>query len=414
MNLSGKIAFRYLFSKKSHSAINIISMVSVSGVAIATMALVCTLSVFNGFQNLVASLFCSFDPELKISVVEGKTFNANDPKIRAVKNLSEIAVFSEVVEDNALVRYKNRQVTATLKGVSDNFARLTHIDSILYDGKFILKDSIVSYATVGAGLSLALGVGANFVEPLEIYAPKREGKVSMTNPASAFNIDYAYVTAIFSVNQAEYDESTIIVPISLSRKLFQYTNEVTAIELKMKPNVDVDDAKEKISRLLGSGFKVADRYEQQEEAFKMMKIEKWMTFLILCFVLMIATFNIIGSLSMLIIEKKSDISTLRNLGADNQLISRIFLFEGWMISAIGAVTGIVLGLLLCVAQEKFGLLRMGGTIGAFVVDAYPVKVVWVDLITILSVVCTIGFFSAWYPVQSLKKRYLREHKSNDE
>lgn len=410
MSLSGKIAFRYLFSKKSHSAINTISMVSVSGVAIATMALVCTLSVFNGFQNLVASLFCSFDPELKISVVEGKTFNANDPRIKALKQLPQIDVLSEVIEDNALVRYKDRQVTATLKGVSDNFSQLTHIDSILYDGKFILSDSLVSYGTVGAGLSMSLGVGANFVEPMEIYAPKREGKVSMSNPASAFNIDYAYVTAIFSVNQAKYDESTIIVPISLARKLFEYTNEVTAIELKLKPYADIDDTKSEIKKLLGGEFKVADRYEQQEEAFKMMKIEKWMTFLILCFVLMIATFNIIGSLSMLIIEKKSDIATLRSLGADNQLISRIFLFEGWMISAIGAITGVAIGLVLCIAQEQFGLLRMGGNIGVFVVDAYPVKVVWTDLITILSVVFAIGFFSAWYPVQSLKKRYLKDLK----
>lgn len=410
MSLSGKIAFRYLFSKKSHSAINTISMVSVSGVAIATMALVCTLSVFNGFQNLVASLFCSFDPELKISVVEGKTFNADDPRIKALKQLPQIEVLSEVIEDNALVRYKDRQVTATLKGVSDNFSQLTHIDSILYDGKFILTDSLVSYGTVGAGLSMSLGVGANFVEPMEIYAPKREGKVSMSNPASAFNIDYAYVTAIFSVNQAKYDESTIIVPISLARKLFEYTNEVTAIELKLKPDADIDDTKSEIKKLLSGEFKVADRYEQQEEAFKMMKIEKWMTFLILCFVLMIATFNIIGSLSMLIIEKKSDIATLRSLGADNQLISRIFLFEGWMISAIGAITGVAIGLVLCIAQEQFGLLRMGGNIGVFVVDAYPVKVVWTDLITILSVVFAIGFFSAWYPVQSLKKRYLKDLK----
>jgi ABC-type transport system, involved in lipoprotein release, permease component len=412
MSLSGKIAFRYLFSKKSHSAINIISMVSVSGVAIATMALVCTLSVFNGFQNLVASLFCSFDPELKVSVVEGKTFNANNPKIDAVRKMPEIAVFSEIVEDNALVRYKDRQVTATLMGVSDNFSKLTHIDSILYDGKFVLADNLVSYATVGAGLSLSLGVGANFVEPLEIYAPKREGKISMANPASAFNTDYAYVTAIFSVNQAKYDESTIIVPISLARKLFQYSNEVTAVELKLKPNSDIDDLKSKISRILGSDFKVSDRYEQQEEAFKMMKIEKWMTFLILCFVLMIATFNIIGTLSMLIIEKKADITTLRSLGADNQLISKIFLFEGWLISAIGAMVGIVLGLLLCVAQENFGLLRMGGNMGAFVVDAYPVKVVWTDLITILGVVFTIGFLSAWYPVRSLKNKYLSDIKQN--
>ena len=411
MNLSYKIARRYLFSKKSHSAINIISMVSVSGVTIATIALVCTLSVFNGFQDLISSLFCAFDPQIKITPVKGKTFDSQDSKINQLRTWKEIAVCTEVIEENALVRYKDHQVNATLKGVSDNFKQLTHIDSLVLDGKFMLHDSIADYATVGARLCMSLGVGASFINPLEIYAPRRNQKINLANPSTAFNVDYAYVTAIFSVNQQKYDESLIIVPIKFTRKLYNYTTEVTAIELKLKSSNNIDDTKRKIAQFLGNSYQVKNQFEQQEESFKMMQIEKWMTFLILCFVLMIAVFNIIGSLSMLILDKQADVATLRSLGADNKLISRIFLFEGWMISAIGAFSGILLGLLLCYLQQQFGLLRLSGNIGAFIINAYPVKVIWTDLLIILSSVFVIGFFSAWYPVHAMKKRWLNQSKN---
>lgn len=408
MNLSYKIARRYLISKKSHSAINIISLVSVGGVAIATMALVCTLSVFNGFQDVVSSLYSAFDPPLKITPVKGKTFDAADAKIRQLNTWKEIDVFTEVVEENALVRYKDRQVTATLKGVSDNFRQLTHIDSLLYNGKFMLSDPIASYATIGGGLSVSLGVGANFTNPIEIYAPRRNQKINLANPSSAFNVDYAYVTAVFTVNQPRYDETMLIVPLAFTRKLFDYTSEVTSIELKLKAGENTDAVKEKIASFLGAGFSVKNQYEQQEESFRMMQIEKWMTFLILCFVLMIAVFNIIGSLSMLILDKQADIGTLRSLGADNRLISRIFLYEGWMISTVGALSGIVLGLVLVFLQKNFGLLRLSSKVGSFIIDAYPVKVIWSDLAIILVSVFIVGFFSAWYPVQAMKKRWLRD------
>lgn len=407
MSLPFKIARRYLFSKKSHSAINIISMVSVSGVAIATIALVCTLSVFNGFQNLVSSLYCAFDPQLKITPTTGKIFKANDNRIKELRTWKELAVVTEVVEENALVRYKERQVTATLKGVSDNFKQLTRIDSLLYDGKFVLSDPIVSYATLGAGLSTGLGVGAGFLTPLEIYAPKRDAKINQANMASSFNLDYAYVTAIFSVNQPQYDESMVILPINFTRKLFNYTTEVTSLEIKLIENADVNSVQKRLAKLLGPNFKIKNQYEQQEESFRMMQIEKWMTFLILCFVLMIAVFNIIGSLSMLILEKERDVATLRSLGANNQLIARIFLFEGWMISSMGAIIGVAIGLFLCLLQQEFGLVKLSGTVGAFVIDAYPIKVLASDIFIILGSVFVIGFFSAWYPVQAMKRKWTK-------
>jgi ABC-type lipoprotein release transport system permease subunit len=382
-------------------------MVSVCGVTLATMALVCVLSVFNGFQDLIATMFGALDPQLKITAVKGKTFDTNKSEIRALQLMPEILATSEVIEENALLKYRSSQVTATLKGVSTNFNKVCLIDSVLFDGEFIASDSIVNYGTIGAGLSQALGIGARFVDPLEVFAPKRNKKVNLTNPSSAFNTDYIYVSAVFNTNQPQFDESMIIVPIALTRSLFDYTTEVTALELKLKPDADISGTQKKIKKLLGNNYRVADRFEQQEESFKMMQIEKWMTFLILCFVLMIATFNIIGSLSMLIIEKEKDIQTLRNLGADKQLISRIFLLEGWMISAMGAIIGLALGLILCFLQQEYGLLRLsnGSDVGMFVVDAYPVKIVWSDVILILSAVLALAFFTAWYPVKAAKRKW---------
>jgi len=407
MSLSFKIARRYLFSKKSHSAINIISTVSVCGVTLATMALVCVLSVFNGFQDLIANMFGALDPQLKVTAVKGKTFDTNRNEIRALQLMPEVLVVSEVIQENALLKYKNSQVTATLKGVSSNYNRVSSIDSVLFDGEFIATDSIVYYGTIGAGLSQALGVGARFVDPIEVFAPKRNKKVNLTNPASAFNTDYLFISAVFNTNQPQFDESIIIVPIALTRSLFDYTTQVTALEIKLKPDADTYRTQTKIKKLLGDAYRVTDRFEQQEESFRMMQIEKWMTFLILCFVLMIATFNIIGSLSMLIIEKEKDIQTLRNLGADKQLISRIFLLEGWMISAIGAFIGMTLGLILCFLQQELGLIRLsnGGDVGMFVVDAYPVKIIWSDAILILAAVLALAFFTAWYPVKAAKRKW---------
>lgn len=408
MNFPVYIAKRYLFSKKSHNAINIISAISVCGVALATLALVCTLSVFNGFQDMVASFFTAFDPEIKITVAEGKTFDTKDNRIQQIHSLKDVAVFTETLEENAMVQYKGRQAMAVIKGVQDNFEDLTRIDSILYgNGQFILHDSIVDYCVMGAELVSKLSCGIQFVDPLEVYAPKRDVKVNLGNPAASFNEQYLYSPGVvFIVKQQKYDGSYILTSLDFARKLFNYTTEASAIELKLKPNADVDKVKDQIKQILGSSFVVKDRYEQQADVFRIMEIEKLISYIFLTFILMIACFNVIGSLSMLIIDKKKDVETLRNLGADDKLIARIFLFEGRMISLIGAFIGIILGLAICYIQQKYGIITLGQTQGEFVVDAYPVSVRLMDVVVIFVTVLVVGFLSVWYPVRYLSKRLL--------
>ena len=344
-------------------------------------------------------------PELKITPVKGKVFDPETEAMRALEALPMVACYSEVLQDNVLVRYHDRQGVAVLKGVDASYEQLTQIDSILIDGSFKLADEVVNYANLGIGLAYALGINAGFVTPMEIYAPKRAERVNMANPASSFQLEYVYIGSVFRTDQQLYDDSYLIVPLALARSLFDYEHEVSAIELKLHDSKQIAQAKQEISRLLGEEFKVQDRFEQQEDSFRMMQIEKWMTFLILTFILAIALFNVVGSLSMLMIEKQADVATLRNLGADNRLIRRIFLLEGWMISAFGAGIGIVIGVTLCLLQQTFGFISLGDAAGAFVIDAYPVRIAVGDIVTILCTVLLIGFLAAWYPVRYLAKRF---------
>ncbi len=408
MNLPFYIAKRYLFSKKSHNAINVISGISVCGVALATLALVCTLSVFNGFQELVASFFTAFDPELKITPVKGKVFDSQDERIARLRTLPAIDVFTEALEENAMLQYKDRQAMVVIKGVEDNFEQLTAIDSILYgNGKFRLHDEVVDYGVMGIQLVSVLGSGIAFVDPVEVYAPKRNERVNMANPSASFTQDYLFSPGVvFAVNQQKYDASYVLTSLDFARRLFGYGTEVSSIELKLKPGQDVEDVKAQISGILGDDFRVMDRYEQQADVFRIMEIEKLISYFFLTFILVIACFNVIGSLSMLIIDKKQDVQTLRNLGASDRLIVRIFLFEGRMISLFGALVGIVLGLLLCFVQQRFGIIALGSTADSFVVDAYPVSVHWQDILLVFVTVLLTGFLSVWYPVRYLSRRLL--------
>lgn len=410
MNLPFYIARRYLFSKKKHNAINIISGISVCGVALATLALVCTLSVFNGFQDMVAGFFTAFDPELKITIREGKVFEPQGAAFQEVRSLPEIGVWTETLEENAMVQYKDRQAMAIIKGVEDNFEELTSIDSLLYGaGEFILHDSIVDYGVLGVELISELGTGIQFVDPLQVYAPKRNVRVNMANPSASFNRDYLFSPGVvFVVNQQKYDARYILTSLSFARNLFNYDTEVSAVELKLKPGADVTAVQRKIARILGDEFVVLDRYEQQADVFRIMEIEKFISYLFLTFILAIACFNVIGSLSMLILDKREDVETLRNLGADDRLIARIFLFEGRLISLFGALSGIVLGLLLCYIQQRFGIISLGGGNGSFIVDAYPVSVHVTDVVLIFITVITVGFLSVWYPVHYLTRRLLKK------
>lgn len=407
MNFPFYIARRYLFSRKSHNAINVISAVSVCGVALATLALVCTLSVFNGFRDMVSTFFTAFDPQLRVVPAVGKVFDGKDERILALREMPEIALVCESVEDNALVQYQGRQAMAVIKGVDDNFSELTPIDTILFGrGDLLLHDEVADYAIPGVQLLASLGTGIRFLDPLEIYAPKRGAKVNMANLAASFNAGNLFSSGlVFAVNQEKYDGSYIITSLQFARKLFQYTDEVSAVNLKLSPDADVDAVKSRLKELLGEDFRVLDRYEQQADTFRIMEIEKLISYLFLTFILMIACFNVIGSLSMLIIDKRDDVATLRNLGATEKQILRIFLFEGRMISFIGAVAGIVLGVLLCWLQQEFGLISLGAS-GSFIVDAYPVSVRFWDVVLVFVTVVAVGFLSVWYPVRCFFRKSL--------
>ena len=409
MNFPFFIARRYLFSKKSTHVINVISGISVIGVAVATMALVVTLSVFNGFHDLVATFFTSFDPQLKVMPAEGKTVAADDPILTQIRQLPQIEVATECVEDQALAVYRGRQAMVVIKGVEDNFSQLTHINEILVgDGEFSLHAADLDYGIPGIRLAELLGTGYTYQEPMKIYAPRREGQFDMTNPENAFEEDELYSPGVlFNVKQAKYDKDYILTSIGFARRIFDQQGMLSSLELRLKPGSRFNAVKDKVRELCGTKFVVKDRFEQQDDTFKIMKIEKLIAYIFLTFILMVACFNIIGSLSMLIIDKKDDVVTLRNLGASDKQIVRIFLFEGRIISAIGAVIGIVIGLLLCWAQQQFGLVALGSSSGSFIINAYPVSVHPEDIILIFITVLVVGFLSVWYPVRYFAKRLLQ-------
>lgn len=406
MNFPFFVARRYLFSKKKTHAINVISLISVIGVAVATMALVIVLSVFNGFHDLVASFFTNFDPQLKVVPVEGKTVPADDPILTKISHFPEVDVATGTVEDMALAIYNGKQAMVTIKGVDDNFPQLTHITEILYgDGQFQLHTANLQYGTPGIRLAQTLGLGANWKGYLKIYAPQREGQLDMTDPQSGFVVDSLISPGVvFSVNQGKYDRSYIVTSLGFAQNLFNQQGMVSALELRLKAGSNLESVKERMQKVAGKKYQVLDRFEQQSDTFKIMKVEKLMAYIFLTFILIVACFNIIGSLSMLIIDKKDDVVTLRNLGASDKQIRRIFLFEGRLISVFGAILGILLGLLLCWLQQQYGFVKMGSSDGTFVVNAYPVSVHYSDVLLIFLTVIATGWLAVWYPVRrSLEK-----------
>lgn len=401
------IARRYLFSKKSTNAINVISAISVIGVAVATMAMVIVLSVFNGFQDLVASFFTNIDPQLKVVPVMGKTAPADDPILTKIKANAHVAVATECVEDQALAIYHGRQSMVTVMGVEDNFRQLTDFDQVLRgDGDFMLHAANLQYGILGVRLAQNLDMGYDWDGFLSLYAPMREGQYDpMVSPG--FVVDSVMSPGVlFNVMQGRYDKGYIIVSIEMARNLFGQQGRLSSLEIRLKPGCNVGSAKKQLAQLAQGRYKVLDRYEQQADTFKIMNIEKLMAYLFLTFILVVACFNIISSLLMLIIDKKNDVVTLRNMGATNHQITQIFLFEGRLISLMGALLGIGIGLLLCGLQQQFGLVSLGGSAGTYIVDAYPVSVHYIDVLFIFLTVIAVGWLSSWYPVRYMSKRLL--------
>lgn len=408
MNYRLFIARRYLFSRKSHHAINIISGISVAGVAIATMAMVCTLSVFNGFRDLVAGLFTAFDPQLRVTLTEGSSVSQDDEALQRLRKHPDVKVYTPVMEGQALVVQDRRQQVVTVMGVADNFTEQASINNILYgDGSFCLHADVLEYGVLGLRLAARLGLPANFPDPLQVYAPKRGERVNMANPPSSFNHDELQSPGVvFNVQQSRYDDNYIITSLGFAQRLFDQRGRITSVELRLRDGVSLSSAKRELRQLLGARFQVQDRFEQQADVFRIMRIEKLISFVFLTFILLIACFNIIGSLSMLMIDKRQDVRTLRSLGATDGQVCDIFMLEGRMISLAGAAVGLLLGLALCWLQQEFGLISMGSSAGSFIVEAYPVSVHVGDLVIVFLTVLVVGWAAVWWPVRYLSRRLL--------
>lgn len=369
-------------------------MIAVAGVAVATMAMVIVMSVFNGFQGLVAELFTGFDPELRITPVAGNSIDLSSNRIKALADSKDVAVFTPVAEGQALVVAGDVQKVVMLKGVADNYTQQSDILNALYgDGEPELHLDVIEYCIPGLQLCNQLGLPIYFQRPLEVYAPKRGERVNMANPKSSFNRDELNASGlVFSVHQSKYDSEYILCSLGFAQRLFDLDGRVTGIEIKPAPT----GSREDIEALLGEGFCVKDRYEQQEDVFRIMQIEKLISYAFLCFIMLVACLNIMGSLSMLMIEKREDAQTLSALGSTQRQIRRIFALEGLMIIFGGAMTGMLLGLILCLLQQEFGFIRMGQSEGSFIIDAYPVVVRPGDLMLVLLTVVLLGFLSVMW------------------
>ena len=408
MNFPFYIARRYLFSKKSTHAINVISAISAVGVAVATMALIVTLSVFNGFHDLVATFFTSFDPQIEVVPAQGKTAPADDPVLQKIRQMPQVEVATECLKDQALAIYRGKQTMVTLMGVDNSFEQMSRIDEILYgEGVFILHAANLNFGIVGARLAETLGMNANWDGSLLIYAPRKTGQLDMATPSDGFVVDSLISPgSVFMVKQGKYDRDHVLAPISFARSLFEQQGMLSSLQIRLKNGSDLDEVKNEMKTIAGDKYRVLDRYEQQEDTFRIMKVEKFIAYIFLTFILIVASFNIIGSISMLIIDKKNDVVTLRNLGATDKQIKRIFLFEGRLISFLGAMAGLLLGLLLCWLQQQFGLVALGQSSGTFVVDAYPVSVHPEDVVAVFVTVVVVGFLAVWYPVRYFSRRLI--------
>jgi len=405
MKLSLYIAKRYLFAKKSRNAINIISAVSVAGVAVGTMALIIILSVFNGLERMVSQIFNTFDPDIKITAAVGKTFIPDTARLKLLANVNGLSCYSLTIEENALLKYGSRQTIATIKGIDDNYAMVSNIDSSMWEGEFRLRnDKGRPYAVPGVGVAIYLGIRVNFITPLEILYPRKTGGTSIS-AENSLNQKFIFPSGIFQVEK-EYDSKYVYIPIDLARELTETDKGVTTIEIKFKQNADPRAVQKDIVKIFGKGFNVQNRYEQQAIFYKVMRSERLAIFFILTLILVIASFNIIGSLTMLIIEKERDIEILKSMGADNNLIRKIFIFEGWLISIIGALSGIILGFIVCWLQQNYGLVKLNSQ--SLIMDSYPVVMKLKDFIIVPVTVLLIGYWAAWYPVRFLTKKYLNK------
>lgn len=404
MGILTKIALRYLVSKKAHNAVNIISIISTLGVVVTTAALICVLSVFNGFRGLIMGKLAQLDPQIAITATTGKAIEQADSVLQVVSSMPDVEGVIPVIEDHALAVFADYQMPVRLKGVPDNYNQFNAMDTLIVDGNWTLHDQVSAYAVVGVGPAMMLHVRPGFLLMLNLYAPKRQGRVNMANPMGAFVADSLFVSGVFQLQQNAYDADMIYIPIDKARHLFDYPTQATQLEVALRKGADESRFMTQLSEKLGQSYTIKNRLMQQATAYRLVNVEKWMAFLLMSFILLIATFNVISTLSLLIIEKDDSISTMRSMGATNQQITRIFIIEGWLIALVGAVVGIALGLGLCFGQQHYGWLTLGGDSSNLVVHAYPVIVQWVDVIVAFALVAAIGLLTAIVTSFTMRRR----------
>lgn len=404
MNYQLKIALRYLVSKKAHHAVNIISIISMLGVVVTTAALICVLSVFNGFRGLIMGKLAQLDPQVAITATAGKAIEQADSVLRVVTDVPGVAAAVPVIDEHALAVFADYQMPVRLKGVPDHYNRLNAMDTVMVDGEWRLHDQVSAYAVVGVGPAMQLHVRPGYLLMLNLYAPKRQGRVNMANPMGAFVADSLFVSGVFQLQQNAYDADLIYIPIDMARHLFDYPTQATQIEVALQPGVDEARFMSALQAQLGPAYTIKNRLMQQSAAYRMVNVEKWMAFLLMAFILLIATFNVISTLSLLIIEKDESIGTLRSLGASDQQITRIFVIEGWLIALVGAVLGVLLGLLLCFGQQHYGWLTVDADPQTLIVHAYPVAVQWTDVLLAFLLVAAIGLLTALVTSLTMRRR----------
>jgi len=392
--VSLRIAIRYLFSKKSYNAVNIISLISLAGISVATMATVCVLSVFNGFSDLASSQLSQLDPDLKITATNGKVINNADSLAQVISFIDGVELTLPSIQDQALAIFRDYQMPVTIKGVAANYDSIAQLQQVIIDGNYLYRDSTIAYATLSPGAAIGLRATPHTYDFLGLYTPRRKGRINPANPLTAFRSDTLVVGGVYQVNQAEYDTDMIIIPLENARRLLDYTTQASAIEIKAVKGCDINSLAKNISAVIGSDYTIKNRIQQQQQTFRMIEIEKWVTFLMLAFILIIASFNIISTLSMLIIEKSDNIATLRSLGASNTLISRIFTLEGWLISTVGGIAGTIIGTILVMIQQYGKVIKLSGDPMTMTIDYYPVRLQTTDLLIVIATVILIGFFIA--------------------
>lgn len=390
--VSLRIAVRYLFSKKSNNAVNVISVISMAGVAVATAAIICVLSVFNGFSDLAYGHLSMIDPELKVTPIHGKVIENADSLAKAIADTPGVSAALPTVSEQALAIYGERQIPVTIKGVPDGFHDLVEVENSLIDGQWTLQDlsTSTSCAVLSVGTAISLGARPGYDALLALYVPRRVGRISQANPMASFRSDSLWVSGVFEVTQSDYDNSLVFLPLSDARQLLDYTTQASAIEIKTDSPHLIDQLRSSLSSILGASYKVANRIEQQQNSFRMIKIEKWISFLMLAFILVIASFNVVSTLSMLIIEKRDNMATLRALGASSRQISGIFFCEGWLISIVGGAIGIILGIILVLAQQWGGFIKLSANPAQLAVTEYPVRLAAGDIFSVLALIIIIG------------------------